>query len=93
MGIYHRRMDSEERAVGYLFTSRSYGQNKDAIESIINNTKNAVRSLLSIVPLDAEIHSPRINAGLFGVPWNITEAIIKDCLTYRPDVKWVVWKN
>ena len=93
MGFYHFKPIADERAVGYLFTSRSYGQNKDPMEDIIKNTHKAIKSFLALVPENAEIHSPRINAGLFGVPWELTEPIIKDCLKARPDVKWVVWKN
>ena len=92
MGVMHKRMDSTETPVGYLFTSWHYGKNKDSIDKILTNTKKSVKCLLSVLPKDMEIHSPKINAGLFGVPWKLTEKVINEALQDYPNVKWVVWE-
>ncbi len=92
MGVYHKKMDSTETPVGYLFTSWHYGSNKDSVGNILTNTKRSVRCLLELLPKNMEIHSPKINAGLFGVPWAQTEKVINDVLQDYPNVKWVVWE-
>lgn len=93
MGIYHKKMDSQETPVGYLFTSFSYGIYKDPVDKILTNTKKSVRCLLGVLPKDVEIHSPKINAGLFKVPWAETEKVINEVLKDYPKVKWVVWEQ
>lgn len=71
-----------------LFTSVGYGQYVDPPASILEATRSAIRSLDSQLPRQVEVHSPRINAGLFKVPWEQTEAVIKGIDSTRT---WVVW--
>ncbi len=92
VGIYHKQMDSTEPAVGYLFTSRQYGQLKDDKDKIIMNTKRSVACLLSVLPQGTHVVFPKINAGLFAVPWEDTEKVLLQCLKLRPDVTWTVYE-
>lgn len=75
-----------------LITSKGYGAQKDPQEEILENTGRAVRAFLidgRFTP-GVQLHSPRINAGLFGVPWEKTEAVLEAQL--RPFSKdWYVW--
>jgi ADP-ribose 1''-phosphate phosphatase len=65
---------SEERGfqVLCLLTSRSYGADVDPPAAILAATTAAV----ALLPRDKPIHMPRINAGLFKVPWEDTERIL-----------------
>lgn len=92
MGVYHKRNDSTETPVGYLFTSLNYGKAKDSKHNILKNTKKSITCLLNVLPKDTEVCSPKINAGLFAVPWEETEQVIVQCLKTRPDVKWTVYE-
>jgi len=78
--------------VGWLFTSDGYGTRRDSVDMILNNTRQSVISLLEEMPDSAVIYSNKFNSGLFGVPWEKTEAILLDCLeNHNPNgVKWVV---
>jgi ADP-ribose 1''-phosphate phosphatase len=82
--------------IGCLFTSFGYGKKKDSQIKILENTKKAVEDLITMaqvsIPRDIEIHSPKVNAGLFGVPWKFTESIINECLQKYPEIKWIVWE-
>lgn len=78
----------------FLFTSKGYGKNTDSEKQILNNTKNCIENLLSGgFPEEIEIHSPKINAGLFRVPWSKTAKIIEEQLEKYPKIKWVVWEQ
>ena len=57
-----------------LFTSESYGSSVDAADSILEATKQAS----SKFPIDKPIHMPKINSGLFKVPWELTEEILRN---------------
>ena len=92
MGVYHKRVDSSEPPVGYLFTSLNYGKTKDSKDKILKNTKRSIACLLSVLPENTQIYSPKINAGLFAVPWEETEKVILECLKVRPDVTWTVYE-
>lgn len=69
-----------------LFTSRGLGVDKDSEEEILASTESALRHLLSIVGKKVPINMPKINAGLFGVPWEKTEAILQ-----KLEGNFVVW--
>lgn len=92
IGSYVKLQD-EGITIACLFTSVDYGDKKDSIDSILKNTKSSVVDFLATMPYKATVHSPKINAGLFKVPWKDTERIIKACLEDRPDVTWVVWER
>lgn len=81
--------------IGCLFTSYDYGDKKDSELTILRNTELAIRDLLSIARLwksegTIQVHSPKINAGLFAVPWDKTEKIIDEAIKDK-DVEWTVW--
>jgi len=86
--------DEQEPAVGCLFTSRSYGKNKDNQDQIVEATDKAIKRFVGLLPHlgITEIHSPKINAGLFAVPWERTEAIIEQYLRENPELTWTVWE-
>lgn len=91
VGSYLKLKDGEA-VIGCLFTSAGYGERKDTPEDILKNTKTSVRDFIMTLPYKAVVNSPKINAGLFNVPWKQTEEIIKACLQDRPDIQWVVWE-
>ena len=64
-------------------------------EQIAIYTYAAIKRLLSSegLPEKIVIHSPKINAGLFRVPWHLTEKAIKEaCEDSGKDVEWIVWE-
>ena len=60
--------------VGCLFTSKDYGQNIDSLKEILMNTEKSLDELLKNNTMD--IAMPKINSGLFKVPWEETEKVI-----------------
>ena len=58
-----------------LFTSLNYGDKVDAPEKILENTKNALTDL-NLFGVVKELNIPKINSGLFKVPWEETEKIL-----------------
>lgn len=83
--------------IGCLFTSEFYGNKKSSPAIILNNTANAIRNLFDIIAEPTfEIHSPKINSGLFNVPWRSTEDIINleliRQLKFDREIKWIVWE-
>lgn len=84
--------DGKTDPVGCLFTSYDYGKKKDDVHTILRNTETAVEHLLQQVhPHSFEIHTPKINSGLFEVPWHETEAVINRVLS-RYNHTWIVWE-
>jgi ADP-ribose 1''-phosphate phosphatase len=82
-----------ELPVGVLLTSSSYGARVDPPEKIVAATHGAALMLIKYVEQhfpEFEIHSPKINAGLFNVPWEQTAEVLEHLLWGRA-VKWVVW--
>ena len=84
-------------ALASLVTSEYYGQGRDSQDKIIRNTKNALDDLIrkltstNYVIFNAkEVNSPKINAGLYGVPWEQTEDLIKRAIR-NTDITWIVW--
>lgn len=59
-----------------LFTSFDYGKNVDSPEDILESTYLAINDLAMMYPEITELHIPRINSGLFKVPWERTEEIL-----------------
>lgn len=66
-----------DRKVGCLFTSRDYGARVDSQKSILTNTRSAVEALVA-QSAGLTIAMPKINSGLFNVPWKDTEAILNE---------------
>jgi ADP-ribose 1''-phosphate phosphatase len=86
-------LDFRNPTIAALFTSRGYGSRKDKPGRILAATKMAIDSLLSITPSDYTINSPKINSGLFEVPWEKTEKVLKRVLKKYPNHKWIVWEK
>lgn len=92
MAIQHRGVASDPgQATASLFVSRGYGNQVDPPEKIIKATNSAVGCLLSTLPENVVIHSPKINSGLFNVSWEDTELIINRQLQ-KTKHEWVVWE-
>lgn len=72
-----------------LFTSRGYGKNKSSNEEILKNTR---KSLIDFFSKDNRNHLyiPKINSGLFNVPWEMTEIVILSVILLNPKVKLIV---
>lgn len=77
--------DIGECFVGCLFTSDNFGTKKLPPDDILRYTEIALNNLVrQLKGLDVEHESgrpiislPKINAGLFGVPWHQTEKILE----------------
>lgn len=74
--------------IACLFTSEHYGAQKDAPDTILEHTHSAVRDLLSQVKDTDTLAMPKINSGLFAVPWDATAKVLgefnREFLIYVP---------
>lgn len=75
--------------VGCLFTSKGFGYEVDDPDTILENTRKALENLFDQCP-ELELHSNKFNSVLFGVPWEETEAVLKDIVD-KYGVTWYVW--
>lgn len=79
--------------IGCLITSSNFGQNVDNEDEILVNTTIALDKMLSNEHWKfygtRQIYSNKFNSGLFNVPWEKTEKILK-VLTGRYQVEWIV---
>jgi len=66
--------------IGCLITSNGYGKHVDDPETILLATRSAFNELLEQIGSDTEIHMPKINSGLFNVPWELTEQVLNQTL-------------
>ena len=78
-GKYHR--------VGCLFTSTGYGHKALYRDDILKATYHSLLDLFDKVPQGEEIHMPRINSGLFRVPWGLTKKVLEEF----PEKEFIVW--
>lgn len=73
-------IDTYKYKIGCLFTSRKYGLFKDSETEILDNTAEALISLINQLNekgiKTTELHLPKINSGLFNVDWKKTERVI-----------------
>ena len=76
--------------VACLVTSVGYGVRLDPETVILINTEWSVCQMFSYG--HKEVHMPKINSGLFGVPWEKTEAVLLKILEVFTDTKIVVWE-
>lgn len=67
-----------DHLIGCLFTSNGYGPNVDSKESILENTKLAIEDLIFLNEYNLPMHMCKINSGLFKVPWEETEKVLKE---------------
>lgn len=84
------------REIACMITSVDYGANRDSEETILDQTRRAIISLeLDLQAFDRglraggystheEVYLPRINSGMFGVPWEKTEAILQELVGKLP---------
>ena len=81
--------DEGKYAVGCLFTSYSFGEDKDDEAKILEATKTALVDLFELAKIfnRTEIYS---NSGLFGVPWHKTESILVEMSERYPEISWTV---
>lgn len=80
----------EQHRVGILITSENYGKLKDSVEQIKINTTLALDSFCTDFVPKTTIYSNKFNSGLFGVPWEDTELILKTILKRHPNITWIV---
>lgn len=81
------------QSVGSLFTSKHYNQ-IDTQYNILLNTKRALTMLLNNLPEGFEVHAPKINSGLFRVPWEKTERVIETVLAdWTPKKTLHIWEG
>ena len=72
-----------------LFTGTGQGDTK---ELMLRNTQKAIRAFIQTLPYKSTVNSTKINPGLFNVPWDYTEKVIKACLSDRPDIQWIIYE-
>lgn len=72
-----------------LITSYHYSP-ADAERYILTATRAALSELAIDLPKNVDIYSNRFNSGLFSVPWENTEVLIKSFLERRTDINWTV---
>lgn len=106
--LFNRHATSH--SVASMVVSHGFGSSVDPPEAILVRTAEAIHHLLIQEMAAAvrqkrllrEFHSPRINAGLFNVPWERTEAVIRERLSSFNDGRpfhghegrpfhWTVW--
>ena len=70
----------ESHTIGCLFTSSGYGSRADSNEEILEATKEAIKDLIfqNSYPQSKPIHMCKINSGLFGVPWELTQKVLEE---------------
>jgi len=85
-------INCDTRAIICLFTSKGYGRTVDTPYTILRNTFKALATLAeAYCDQMIIIASPKINAGLFGVPWEHTEELINDFIAQNKNIKWEVY--
>lgn len=95
IGTYGRWISPDSNnQVAWLFTA-VYPGRQPKPEQVARDTGNAIFNLLRVVDNPNppfSFHSPRMNAGLFGVTWRLTESAIQQALidSGRP-FDWNVW--
>ena len=84
-------IDDGDYTIACLITSFNYGEHRDFVSTILENTQAAIDDLLIQNDGRQELHTCKINAGLFGVPWEKTLKILEasevDFTVYDPN--WV----
>lgn len=86
----------EAHWIGWIITSEDYGSNKDPKEVIKINTTLALNSLCKLLykahddnyPID--VYSNKFNSGLFNVPWEESELILKTVLKRFKRINWYI---
>jgi len=68
-------MVGDDGAVVCLFTSEGYGPDVDDVPTIVDSTR---RAIAKAVRYGVDLTMPKINSGKFGVPWELTEAVLNE---------------
>lgn len=82
----------QDKIIVSLITSQDYGRNVDSPQEILVNTTIALNELGRYLEDNDEqdkIYSNKFNSGLFKVPWEETEKILK-VIVDRYNLNWVV---
>jgi ADP-ribose 1''-phosphate phosphatase len=91
IGRYLEKDQGEKHQVGILITSEYYGPRKDSREVIKINTTLAIQNFCELIWLREDVvYSNKFNSGLFDVPWEETELILKTVLLRYPNITWIV---
>lgn len=81
--------------IASLVVSNQYGKRKDSPKDILNRTDSACRQLMRMTwasNVKPEVHMPKINSGLFNVPWQKTESTIKPVLEMMAQLNVTVYE-
>lgn len=70
-------IDVEDHTIGCLFTSSGYGSKVDDEQSILDNTFDAIDDLIFQNVQNKPLHMCKINSGLFGVDWELTQEVLE----------------
>lgn len=86
-------IECDKQTIICLFTSDGYGKETDPPDQIVKNTQAALWLLGMYYKghTKVDIASPKINAGLFNVPWELSEKAIEDFLLENPNFSWKVY--
>jgi ADP-ribose 1''-phosphate phosphatase len=87
-GNYDLTFD-KTHTIASIVTSKDYGPNVDSPDEILVNTVIALYEALKYANRDTPIYSNKFNSGLFNVPWECTEAIIK-VFVKQYNLNWTV---
>lgn len=91
---------TEDTSILCLITSDYYGNKKDKPQEIITATRLALADWEDLTESmfdktdEITIVSPKINSGLFGVPWPATEFLIMEFIGKSgKNIKWTVFEK
>lgn len=90
--------ESEPHWVGWIVTSHNYASQKDPVELIKINTTLALMELCKKIYMghsseeypSIDVYSNKFNSGLFAVPWEDSELILKTVLKDFKRINWIV---
>lgn len=71
-------LEGKWHKVGCLFTSTGYGSKASYQDEILEATRESLIDLFNQVPDTEVVNMPRINSGLFRVPWPKTLAVVEE---------------
>lgn len=89
----------QEMWVAWIYTSVEYGSKVSPPNEIVSATHVAIKSLVACFrryyneEWVIHFHSPKMNSGLFKVPWDQTKAVINEVLPQYNNILWTVWSN
>lgn len=81
-------LEGKWHKVGCLFTSTGYGSRALYQDDILKATHKSLVDLFNQIPDTETVHMPRINSGLFRVPWEKTKEVIAEFEKERNIVIW-----